>query len=177
MRVLRHDELLDAGRVAAALTAGTLAIALAVRLVAAADARDLLGFTFPGVPNRLGEAGAILLNNARVLIAILAACLARKVAGGIAGVGGRAAASVCDLVLLVGCGFQVLLTGAAIGAYGSRILAAIAAHGPFELAAFSLALGLYLEARRDDLAPRRLLIVAALSLACLAVGALLEAYA
>jgi hypothetical protein len=177
MRALRGEELLGAARVAAALSAGAVAIAIAVHLTAAAEAREALRFSFPGVPNRLGEAAGIFLNNARVLLAVLAACLLRRTASGLAGAAGRAVAAICDLALLVGCGFQVLVLGAAVGAYGGRTLGSIAAHGPFELAAFSLALALYLEARRTALAPRRLLATAAIALACLAVGALLETFA
>jgi hypothetical protein len=71
----------------------------------------------------------------------------------------------------------VLLIGAAYGAYGERTVAATLAHGPFELAAFSLALGLYVSARRERL-PRGVLVTVSLAaVAALALAALLEAFA
>ena len=45
----------------------------------------------------------------------------------------------------------MLVVGAAIGAYGTRMVGAMLPHGPVELAAYSLALALYLHGRRRAL--------------------------
>jgi hypothetical protein len=56
------------------------------------------------------------------------------------------------------------------------MLRATLPHGPFELAAYSLALAPYLQGRRRSLPLRLLLPVAALSIAALALAAVLETY-
>jgi hypothetical protein len=56
------------------------------------------------------------------------------------------------------------------------MLRATLPHGPFELAAYSLALALYLQGRRRPLPVQHVLDVAALSVAVLAVAAALETY-
>ena len=43
------------------------------------------------------------------------------------------------------------MVGAALGAYGTRMVLRALPHGPVELAAYSLALALYLQGRRRDL--------------------------
>ena len=42
---------------------------------------------------------------------------------------------------------NVLVVGAALGAYGERMVRAMLPHGPVELAAYALALALYLQGR------------------------------
>ena len=46
---------------------------------------------------------------------------------------------------------NVLVVGAGLGAYGARMVRAELPHGPVELAAYALALGLYLQGRRRAL--------------------------
>lgn len=175
----------EALRVALTLLALTALTALAVRLAAAAQARELLGFDFPGVPDRLDAAAAILVHNARVLGGVLAACaavrLGRRADGATASASERVAlrvlAAACDGALLVACSAHVLLAGAAYGAYGTRTVAATALHGPPELAAFALALGLYLRARRACVSWGTCATTALAALALLTLAALLEAFA
>ena len=56
------------------------------------------------------------------------------------------------------------------------MLRAALPHGPVELAAYSLALSLYLQARRRPLPALPLLVVMALSASMLATAAVLETY-
>ena len=46
---------------------------------------------------------------------------------------------------------NVLVVGAALGGYGTRMVRAMLPHGPVELAAYALALALYLQGRRRAL--------------------------
>ena len=56
---------------------------------------------------------------------------------------------------------NVLVIGAGLGAYGERMARAELPHGPVELAAYALALALYLQGRRRALPAGRLTKVAA----------------
>jgi putative Mn2+ efflux pump MntP len=76
------------------------------------------------------------------------------------------------LVLLL----NTTAVGIALGAYGSRLLASVALHGPLELAAFSLAGGAYLAARAGELGAGRLAIAAGLAVVLVAAGAVAETY-
>ena len=71
---------------------------------------------------------------------------------------------------------NVIVVGASFGAYGTRMLRAALPHGPVELAAYSLALALYLQGRTRALPARHMLAVVALSVATLALAAVLETY-
>jgi hypothetical protein len=178
----RPGSLRLATKVAALLLAATAAIAIAVHLLAPARARATLGYGFGGVPHTLGTATGILVNNARVLAAILAASIAvqagRELAdSALARAFVKALVLVCDSALLLFSSANVLLIGAAYGAYGLRTLRATAAHGPFELAAFSIGLALYLVARREPLAARPFAAGAGAAFALLMIGAIVEAYA
>jgi hypothetical protein len=158
-------------------------MALIVRVTAASDARELLGFGFPGLPRRAGEAVAIFANNARTLAALLLACLvahgARVRPGAARGerVAMRFVTGLCDAGLLAAALWHVAFVGAALGAYGRRTVAAMLPHGPLELAAFALAFALYLAARREGLTRQRFLGVTLVSFAGLAVAAGLEVFA
>ena len=66
--------------------------------------------------------------------------------------------------------------GVSFGAYGSRMTRAALPHGPIELAAYSLALGLYFQGRHCVLPARHILAVAVLSTALLAAAAALETF-
>ncbi|NLT06901.1 MAG: hypothetical protein GXY03_11415 [Solirubrobacterales bacterium] len=171
-----------AARVAATLTGLTALTALAIHLAAGAATRDLLGFGFGGVEPTFADAAAIFANNARVLAAVLVAAAGVRL--GFAEAGDRweraaltALRTVCDAVIVLGCTLHVLVIGAAFGAYGTRTLAATALHAPGELAAFSLALALYLRARRGAAGPTAFAATAGLALAALAVAALAETFA
>lgn len=160
--------------------------ALAVSVFAAADVRDLLGYGFDGIPDRVGEVGAILLNNLRMLAGVFAAAAVAQLARGVATDGsalgalvsgfGRALAWVCDLAVAGSALGHALLIGAATGAYGDRLLSFLLPHGPFELAAYSVALALYVEVRRGAVPARRWIASAAVAVGALALGAPLEVY-
>jgi hypothetical protein len=183
MRMLERHDAVAAARLAAGATALVLLVAAAVRLAAAQHARELLGFEFPGLEPRVGEAVAILLNNARLLAAVLVACLVVQAARpqpearGLERVVLRLIVGSCDVVLVAAAAFHVAFVGAAMGAYGQRTLAALLPHGPFELGAFALALAVYLAARREPVSRQRIVGIALVSLAGLVLAALLEVFA
>ena len=69
-----------------------------------------------------------------------------------------------------------LVIGSAIGGYGARMLVVMLPHGPVELAAYSLALALYLSGRRRALPAARMAVVACARVALLALAAALETW-
>ena len=71
----------------------------------------------------------------------------------------------------------MLVVGAALGAYGTRMARAMLPHGPVELAAFALALGLHLHGRRRALPAGRIAAAIAASVVLLAIAAVLEVFA
>ncbi len=71
---------------------------------------------------------------------------------------------------------NVLVIGAAVGAYGTRMVWAMLPHGPVEVAAYALALALYLQGRRRPLPPHRLAGTITASVVLLAIAALLETF-
>jgi hypothetical protein len=79
-------------------------------------------------------------------------------------------------VLGAGVAANVIVVGAGLGAYGTRMVLAVLPHGPVELAAYALALALYLEGRTRRLALAHILAIAALSVAALALAAGLETF-
>jgi hypothetical protein len=168
--------------VAAGLAGATLAVAGVVRIGWAADVRRALAFPFAGLPAHPGTAAAIFANNARLLAAVFAAVLiaqspwlgGRDARRGPVGAGLLAAV---DTVLVLAVALNTILVGAAVGAYGTRMIAAVLPHGPLELFAFAVALALHLRARRGPLGARRILTTAAGCLAVLALAAMLETYA
>ena len=168
--------------VAAGLTAAALWIAAVVHVACAAQARKLLGFPFTGVPARPAIALSIFASNARLLGAVFAAVLVAQAPWltGRAGARGPIAAmllAAVDMLLLLEVAFNTALVGAALGAYGQRMVVAVLPHGPIEVAAYALALTLYLRARRTSLALRHVTAVAAICVAALALAALLETFA
>ena len=70
---------------------------------------------------------------------------------------------------------NLAVVGAALGAYGTRMVRAVLPHGPVELAAFALAIALYLQGRHRAIAVRHLIATGAASLGLLAAAAVLEA--
>ena len=142
--------------VAAGLTVATLAVAAIVRIGWAGDVRRTLAFPFTGLPPRVDTAAAILATNARLLAAVLAAVLVAQ-SPWLAGRDARRGPVACgllaavDAVLVLAVAANTMLVGAALGAYGTRMVAAILPHGPLELAAFAAALALHLRARRGPL--------------------------
>jgi hypothetical protein len=169
-------------RVAGALTLAVLAVAAIVRAGWAADTRRLLGFGFDGLPARLDTALSIFARNARLLGAVFGAILVAQ-SPWLPGAALRRGPLMCvvtvlvDAVLAFAVAANVALVGAALGAYGDRMALAMLPHGPLELAAYALALAVYLQARRGPIRVRRVFASGAVCLAVLAVAALLETFA
>jgi len=167
-----------AGIVAAALTAAALLTAVVVHLALADEARGWLGYRFPGVPAHLSTALWILGHNAHGLAGALGLLLVAQLAARSPGPARaqlvlRSAGEVLIAGAIAG---NVLVIGVAIGGYGTRMLVAMLPHGPAELAAYSLALALYLSGRRGALPIARMAMVACASVALLAVAAALETW-
>jgi hypothetical protein len=168
--------------VAAGLTGATLAAAAPVRLWWAADVRRALAFPFAGVPANLDAAAAIFANNARLLAAVFAAVLVAQ-SPWLIGRNARrdpaasALLAAVDAVLVLSVAANTTLLGAAVGAYGTRMIAAVLPHGPLELLAFAVALALHLRAHRGPLPASDILATATACLAMLALAAVLETYA
>ena len=162
--------LADIGRALAytggALFATTAAVAtiIAVWPGLPGHARDALQLQ-PDAPVAT-DADTVLLHNARPVVGILiAACVASRL--------GRARV-VLDVALTAIAAVNATLIGAALGAYGTRIVGRLA-HLPLEYAALTIAGATYLAHRHTP--PRATTIVAAATsaFASLAAGALLEA--
>jgi hypothetical protein len=168
--------------VAAGLTATTLAVAAIVRIGWATEARRSLAFPFAGIPANLDAAAAIFANNARLLAGVFAAALVAQspwLSGRDARRGplGTALLTAVETVLVLSLAANTILVGAAVGAYGTRMIAAVLPHGPLELIAFAVALALHLRARRGPLEARLILATAAGCFAVLALAAMLETFA
>lgn len=121
---------------ALAMVAATAAGAAALGLVPAL--RMALGFGFQH-PRDFDAFTAIALNNARVALVPFAAALAVPYVGRAR----FALDALLGLLMLCNC----VLVGLALAAYGRRLALDLAAHGPLELAAMSVALGTYMRAR------------------------------
>jgi hypothetical protein len=163
------------------LTAAVLAVGLVVHLASADSARRLLAFHFTGVPAQPAVAATVFLHNLHALLAIAGALLVAQAPYLVS----PAAQSgpihltlqrACDAVLAGGVAANVIVIGASFGAYGIRMVRAAVPHGPVEVAAYSLALALYTQGRRQQLPVRHMLAVATLSTSALAVAALLETF-
>jgi hypothetical protein len=154
---------------AARLVAAIAAVAVTVRLAGAASAaRSALAFEFSRPPARPGDALAVAAGNLRLIGGVLLAALL---------VGRRPAIRpALDLVVGALAGLNATTAGVALAAYGTRLLEAVAAHGPLELAAFAVAGGAYLSARRHPLDRGQLIAAAASSSLLLAAAAVLETY-
>lgn len=165
--------------IVAAVTSCVLLVALVTRLALTSQARRWLHYTFPGVPARLNSAAWIFTNNSRELLGVLGLLLIAQIAARrnerptsaqrLVRAGG-------ELVLAGAIAANVLVVGAAVGAYRERMVRAMLPHGPFEVAAYSLALALYLQGRRRPLSALRLAGTIAASVALLALAALLETF-
>jgi hypothetical protein len=168
-----------AGAVAAILTAACGAIALTVHLALAAAAREWLAFPFTGIPARPAIAASIFLHNLRALAAVWGLLLIAQSALWKADVPGRASLILRragELLLAAAVAANLVVVGAGLGAYGTRMLRAILPHGPFELGAYSLAFAFYLQGRRRSLPLRLAFGVGAFSVVALALAAVLETY-
>ena len=170
-----------AARTAGVITIAVLLIALVVRAGFAASARRWLAFPFAGIPASPDEAASIFIHNLQALVAVFGLLLAaqsgyRAAPDAQAGVVHRTMRRLGEALLGAVVAANVIVVGASFGAYGARMVRAALPHGPVELAAYSLALALYLQGRTRPLAIRHVLAVAALSISVLALAALLETF-
>jgi hypothetical protein len=165
-------------RLAGVLTAAALLVALWVGLFAAAQARDLLGYTFPGVPARPDTAVLIFKHNCGELLGILAVLLFRQLAARdpAATRSQRLVGAIGEAILAFVVLVNVVVVGAGIGAYGTRMLVALLPHGPVELAAYANALALYSRGRDRPLGAAELARAIGMSVALLALAAVLETW-
>ena len=168
-----------AGVVASILAIACGAIALTVHVALAAAVREWLAFPFEGVPARPAMAASIFVHNLRALAAVWGLLLIAQSALWKAGEPGRASTILRrsgEVLLGAAVAANVIVVGASLGAYDTRMLRATLPHGPFELAAYALAFALYLQGRRRPLPLRLALSVAVLTIAALALAAVLETY-
>ncbi len=158
-----------AARVALATLALTISTALLVwGLGASAHARQLLGFPFDPPARRPGEALEIAATNFRLVAASVLAALVVRLRPQLR--------RLFDITLVVVLALNTAALGVALGAYGSRLVDAVALHAPLELAAFALAGCAYLAARDGDLTAAGLALVAVLAVTLVAAGAAVETY-
>jgi Stage II sporulation protein M len=166
-------------RVAVLAFAGVLIVAAIVHVAMAARVRAWLGYRFPGLPARSNVAVEIFTHNARAILGVfgllLVAQLATRRPEG-PGLAQRPILAGAELILAAVIVANILVVGAGLGAYGERIAEAELPHGPVELAAYALALALYLQGRRRALPVRHLAKVGAATVALLALAAVLETF-
>jgi len=170
-----------AASIASALTIAVCVIGLVVRLAFAGAARHWLAFPFSGIPARPAEAASIFVNNLHALAAVAGLLLIAQspysaVRTAEPGVFHRALQRIGDALLAAAVAANVIVVGASLGAYGTRMVRATLPHGPVELGAYALALALYHQGRRRPLPTRHMLAVAGLSISALALAAALETF-
>lgn len=170
-----------AGRIGAALTLAVCGIGVVVQVTLAATARRWLAFPFGGVPARPSEAVSIFTHNLRAVLAVGGLLLVAQSphwTGRTSPPGAfhqwlqrLGAALLCAAVTA-----NLLLIGAGLGAYGIRMVWSLLPDGPVELVAYALALALYRQGRHRPLPLRHVVAVAMMSVAALALAAILETY-
>ena len=154
---------------AAALLTTIAVVAVTVRLAGATSAaRCALAFEFSRPPATPEEALAVVGGNLRLAGAVLLAAVLVALRPEIR--------PALDMVIGALAGLNVTTAGIALAAYGTRLLQVVAAHAPLELAAFAVAGGAYLSARRHALDGGQLIAAAAASSLLLAAAAVLETY-
>ena len=175
-----RSTLLVAAKVAGALTIAAGAIAAVTSLTVASAARRWLAYPFAGIPDRPADAVAIFLHNVRALAAVAGPLLVAQspywAANADGGPAHRAIRLSGQALLAAGVSANAIVVGASLGAYGSRMVRAVLPHGPVELAAYAVALALYVEGRDKPLPASHVLAIAALSISLLAFAALLETF-
>lgn len=165
----------QAAYIAAMLLGVAVAAALPAWALGADAVRGWLGFGFQGIDGSPGEALSIFFNNVRMLAALMLCCfVAQFTRERTTGFVDWLIARAVDGVVIGVATAHALMVGVSAGAYGGRAIGALFPHGPVELAAFSLALALYLSARRERILFRRWQNVGVACVLLLAVGAILE---
>jgi hypothetical protein len=181
-QVLAPSSLTRIGAIAVGFT-GLVAGAVAVTV--AAQARHWLGFDFTGVPPRIGQAAAIMLNNGRFALGLVAAAVIaqlrlRHAAAGASSVSNQALtwiARAVGLIVMLSMLANALLVAVAVGAYGERMLVALLPHGPFEVFSYCIGANLFLTARRRPIARGEWVTACVACVGLLAVAAVLETFA
>jgi hypothetical protein len=157
--------------------AACTAVAGAVAIMAPGWARDWLGFKFPGLAARPAVAVGIFAHNLRslsgVFVLLIFARLAPRAPDGRTA---RLTVRLGELFLAGAITANVVTVGTAVGAYGGRMVMALMPHGAVELAAYSLALALYLTDRRRNLPAAYVATAGAACVALLAIAAVLETF-
>ena len=166
-------------RIALLAFAGVLVVAGVVRVALADWVRERLGYSFRGVPARADVAAEIFAHNGRAILGVFGLLMIAQLAARAPGDLGRVQRLILvagELILAGVIVANVLVVGAGVGAYGVRMVRADLPHGPVELAAYALALGLYVQGRRRPLPAAHLCKVVAASVALLALAATLETF-
>jgi hypothetical protein len=159
--------------------AAALVVAGAMRLALARQARRWLAYTFPGVPPRADVVVGIFAHNARAMLGVFGLLLVAQLAARRPEGPARAERSILavgELILAGVIAVNVLVVGAGLGGYGRRMVRADLPHGPVELAAYALALTLYLQGRKRALPAAHLAKVVVASVSLLALAAALETF-
>ena len=181
----RETTTADAARLALCVAVAALAgvvvvvVAAVVSLALAPQARGWLHYTFRAEPTDASEATAIFANNAWALMGVVGLLWITQLAARAPRAPSRVQRLVRtggELVLAGVVAHNVVVVGAAVGAYGERMVRAMLPHGPVELAAYALALGLYLRGRRRPLAAGQIVGTFAVSTGLLAIAAILEVF-
>ncbi len=171
-----------ATRLAAVLMLAGMAAGALLALTAGSRPAEVIGLQ-PGAGAQ-ATAGDILVNNARVVLSVLVAAGTAAAAHFAAQSGSSRRSRILPLAFRTACdgavaavvALNVTLVSIALAAFGPLVIRALWLHGPVETFGFSLALSLYLAARGGQLTWQRTAAVAPLSVAVLAVAALLETH-
>jgi hypothetical protein len=166
-----------------AILIGVLAIAAcivlagAVAIMAPGWARDWLGFRFPGLGARPAIAVGIFAHNLRSLSGVFVLLIFARLASRAPDKRTvRLTIRLGELLLAGAVTANVVVVAAALGAYRERMLLALLPHGPVELAAYSLALALYMTDRRRNLPAACVATAGGVCVALLAIAAVLETW-
>jgi Stage II sporulation protein M len=177
MRAPHHDQI---GRTVALVAAYQLAVATAgavlTRTAFQRATRGLLRVHFAAVAHHAGNALAIWLHNATIVMgfAVFLGCAQFTQRDPHTGRAERTILRACDGALMLWATGTAVLAGALAGAYGSRQLHAFLPQGPIEVTAWALLIALYIKVRRQQVAADRAARVLMVVLAMLAVAAVLE---
>jgi hypothetical protein len=128
----------------------------------------LLGFGFESPSRDAGDAIGVTATNLRLVAAPLVAAWGVRICPRLR--------PPLDITLAAVLALNVIAAGVALGAYGPRLLGAVAVHAPLELAGFALAGGAYLAARTGQPAASHPAVTAGGAAVLVAAGAALETY-
>ena len=164
--------------VAVVVLVAVMLVAGLVAAVASGGARQVIVYRFPAGTLGWRGAAAIMLDNARLALAPIAAAylveVIRPEAAGRWSGWRRAVRSGCDATLGAAVLTNVVIAGASYGAYGLRMARYTLPYAPVELLAFACPLALYLEARRSSPARPRALALCGSAAVLLCASALME---